>query len=409
MNFTFSDLDEKLQKSIKVLGYLQPTEVQIKTAPLITANRDVMVRAQTGTGKTAAFALPILHRLLSKKIKNLDISALILTPTRELAQQVHKNFCDYAQFTDLSIGLVHGGVSTKQQISQLKDGVSILVATPGRLIDLLNSDHVELEHITTLVFDEADRILDMGFKDEIDLITSRLPLKKQTLLFSATFVDQIYKLSKNILQSPSIVEIDNKNTAAINIQQTIYAVDEDRKRELTSYLIGSKNWQRVLVFTRTKQSADYLAKEMSKDGVKSVAIHGDKSQGARDKALNQFKEGSIRALIATDVAARGLDIKNLSYVINYELPYNAEDYIHRIGRTARAGDSGLAVSLVTVKEEWLLKAIEELLEITLLQEWLHGYEPDLTKVAINDKKSMSTKKARNKAISRNKNGRNKTR
>jgi superfamily II DNA/RNA helicase len=259
------------------------------------------------------------------------------------------------------------------------------------------------------VFDEADRILDLGFKDEIELITAKLPLEKQTLLFSATFVDQIYMLSKNILRSPSTIEIDNKNTVANNIQQTIYTVDDDRKRELTSFLIGSRNWQRVLVFTRTKQSADFLAKEMSKDGIKSAAIHGDKSQGARDKALNQFKEGNIRALVATDVAARGLDIKNLFYVINYELPYNAEDYVHRIGRTARAGDSGLAVSLVTAKEEWLLKAIEELLEITLLQEWLPGYEPDLTKIAINDKKSISTKKARNRAISRTKHGRNKNR
>jgi superfamily II DNA/RNA helicase len=368
-----------------------------------------MVRAQTGTGKTAAFALPLLQKLLTKEVSHANISVLVLTPTRELAQQVYKNFCEYSQFTDIKTAVVHGGVSTKQQISQLNNGVDVLVATPGRLLDLINSDHVDLAYITTLVFDEADRILDLGFKDEIELITAKLPLKKQTLLFSATFVDQIYLLSKNILESPSIIEIDNKNTVANNIQQTIYAVDDDRKRELTSFLIGSKNWQRVLVFTRTKQSADFLAKEMTKDGIKSAAIHGDKSQGARDKALKQFKEGSIRALVATDVAARGLDIKNLFYVINYELPYNAEDYVHRIGRTARAGDSGLAVSLVTAKEEWLLKAIEELLEITLLQEWLPGYEPDLTKVAINDKKSMSTKKARKRAISRTKNGRNKNR
>jgi superfamily II DNA/RNA helicase len=223
------------------------------------------------------------------------------------------------------------------------------------------------------------------------------------LLFSATFVDQIYLLSKNILQSPSIIEIDNKNTVANNIQQTIYAVDDDCKRELTSFLIGSKNWQRVLVFTRTKQSADFLAKEMSKDGIKSAAIHGDKSQGARDKVLNQFKEGNIRALVATDVAARGLDIKNLFYVINYELPYNAEDYVHRIGRTARAGDSGLAVSLVTAKEEWLLKAIEELLEITLLQEWLPGYEPDfkkLTEPASARKRKPNKAKKRQQAIAK---------
>lgn len=409
MQFTFSVLDERLQRSIKTLGYKKPTEVQEKTVPLITANNDVMVRAQTGTGKTAAFALPLLQKLLIQEVNQANVSVLVLTPTRELAQQVYKNFCEYAQFTDIKTAVVYGGVSTKQQISQLNEGIDVLVATPGRLLDLINSNHVDLSYITTLVFDEADRILDLGFKDEIELITAKLPLEKQTLLFSATFVDQIYMLSKNILRSPSTIEIDNKNTVANNIQQTIYTVDDNRKRELTSFLIGSRNWQRVLVFTRTKQSADFLAKEMSKDGIKSAAIHGDKSQGARDKALNQFKEGNIRALVATDVAARGLDIKNLFYVINYELPYNAEDYVHRIGRTARAGDSGLAVSLVTAKEEWLLKAIEELLEITLLQEWLPGYEPDLTKVAINDKKSMSTKKARNRAISRTKHGRNKNR
>ena len=409
MHSIFSDLDERLQKAIHHLGYKKPTEVQEKTVTLITANNDVMVRAQTGTGKTAAFALPLLQKLLIKKINHANVSVLVLTPTRELAQQVYKNFCEYAQFTDIITAVVYGGVSTKQQISQLNEGVDIIVATPGRLLDLINSNHVDLAYITTLVFDEADRILDLGFKDEIELITAKLPLEKQTLLFSATFVDQIYLLSKNILRSPSVIEIDNKNTVANNIQQTIYTVDDDRKRELTSFLIGSRNWQRVLVFTRTKQSADFLAKEMSKDGIKSAAIHGDKSQGARDKALNQLKEGKIRALVATDVAARGLDIKNLFYVINYELPYNAEDYVHRIGRTARAGDSGLAVSLVTAKEEWLLKAIEELLEITLLQEWLPGYEPDLTRVAINDKKSMSTKKARHRAISRHKNCRNKNR
>jgi len=398
MTFSSFSLDSALLKAITESAYDEPTEIQKQSIPLILAKHDVMARAQTGTGKTAAFALPILQSVILKQPCKRELRTLVLTPTRELAQQVYKSFCHYGQYTTINMGIAYGGVSTKKQINELKAGVDILIATPGRLLDLLSTESVNLSNIDTLVFDEADRMLDMGFKEEIDRITEHLPKAKQTLLFSATFADDIYKMSKNILVNPKMVEIDDKNKAADDVEQMVYGVDADRKRELTSFLIGSKNWKQVLVFTRTKQCADELAKEMTKDGVKSLAIHGDKSQGAREKALHEFKEGKIRALVATDVAARGIDIKGLSHVINYELPYNAEDYVHRIGRTARAGNTGLAVSLVSIGEEWLLKAIEELLEITLLQEWLPGYEPDPTKSTGSERKPINKKNARNNAL-----------
>ena len=404
MNFSDFSLNPSLLQAVEESTYDEPTEIQKQSIPFILAKHDVMARAQTGTGKTAAFALPILENLLSSDAEQLMIRALVLTPTRELAQQVHRSFDKYGQFTELKIGIAYGGVSTKKQIQDISTGLDVLIATPGRLLDLVRTGNLSLEFVNTVVFDEADRMLDMGFKDEIDQVRKYLPIEIQTLLFSATFADDIYKMAKSILINPKIVEVDDKNTAAEDIEQVIYSVDEDRKRELTSFLIGSRNWKQVLVFTRTKQSADHLAKEMTKDGVKSVAIHGDKSQGARDKALLEFKEGKIRALVATDVASRGIDIKDLKYVVNYELPYNAEDYVHRIGRTARAGKSGIATSLVDVSEEWLLTAIEELLDIRLLKQWLPGYEPDLTKSKSTKSKPTSKKTARNKALTGNKIG-----
>jgi superfamily II DNA/RNA helicase len=254
-----------------------------------------------------------------------------------------------------------------------------------------------LEALSVLVFDEADRILDLGFKAEIDRIMQQVPDKRQTLLFSATFDDSLYKFSKFLLKDPQVITIDDKTELADSVEQLIYTVDSDRKRELLSYLIGSKNWQQVLVFTRTKVTADELAKEMCKDGIKAQSLHGDKSQGARDKALLDFKSGKVRALVATDVAARGIDIIDLEYVVNYELPYVAEDYVHRIGRTGRAGKSGLALSLVSPNEEWLLTAVEKVIDERLLQQWLPGYEPDLTKVETR-KKPENKKKTRNKAL-----------
>ena len=379
MSFSSLALDKSLTDAVKALGYEQPTPIQQQAIPAILANKDIMAGAQTGTGKTAAFALPILQRLSENIPASRPIRALVLTPTRELAQQVYKSFVSYAENTELNIAVAYGGVSIKPQIEAIEQGADVLIATPGRLLDHIVNGSVLLIHLETIVFDEADRMLDMGFKDEIDRILNRLPPKRQTLLFSATFDDAIFKLSKTLLNDPELIEVGERNTAASKVEQIVYTVDSDRKRELTSFLIGSKNWQQVLIFTRTKQGADELAKEMSKDGIKTQSIHGDKSQGARDKALAEFKAGKTRALVATDVAARGIDISDLRYVINYELPYIAEDYIHRIGRTGRAGNDGLAISLMSPSEAWLLEAVEKVLDTRLMQQWLPGYEPDLTK------------------------------
>lgn len=408
MSFSSLALDKVLTDAVKALGYEQPTPIQKQAIPAILANKDIMAGAQTGTGKTAAFALPILQRLGQCIPENRPIRALVLTPTRELAQQVYKSFLSYAENTDLKVAVAYGGVSIKPQIAAIEAGADILIATPGRLLDHIINGSVLLIHLQTIVFDEADRMLDMGFKDEIDRILNRLPPERQTLLFSATFDDAIFKLSKTLLNDPELIEVTERNTAATQVEQIVYTVDSDKKRELTSFLIGSKNWQQVLIFTRTKQGADALAKEMCKDGVKTESIHGDKSQGARDKALAQFKAGKTRALVATDVAARGLDINNLGYVINYELPYIAEDYIHRIGRTGRAGNEGLAVSLMSPSESWLLDAIEEVLDSKLMQQWYPGYEPDLTKSETSGRKNTlgaQKKRGRDKAFGKHKNKR----
>ncbi len=406
MNMSFSSLplDSRLLQAIEDSGYQNPTPIQLAAIPEILNGHDVMAGAQTGTGKTAAFTLPILHHLLAQaadKTSTQGIKALILTPTRELAQQVAKSIEHYAKHTSLKTVLVYGGVSINPQITAIKQGADIVVATPGRLLDHLINESLSLDNLQYLVFDEADRMLDMGFKDEINNILKRLPEKRQTLLFSATFDDSIFKLSKTLLNDPKLIEVGERNTAAAEVEQLVYTVDADRKRELTSFLIGSKNWKQVLIFIRTKQGADALAKEMCKDGIKTQSIHGDKSQGARDKALTEFKEGKTRALVATDVAARGIDILDLQYVINYELPYIAEDYIHRIGRTGRAGKQGLAVSLMSPDEEWLLKAVEEVFDTRLLQQWLPGYEPDLTKKPNKgraNERQPSKKHARKKAL-----------
>lgn len=388
-------LDKALIDATKAKGYSEPTPIQQKAIPAILANKDVMAGAQTGTGKTAAFALPILQKLKQHLPENRPVRALVLTPTRELAQQVYKSFVSYAENTEVNIAVAYGGVSINPQIKALQQGADVLVATPGRLLDHIINGSLALTELETIVFDEADRMLDMGFRDEIDRILNRVPINRQTLLFSATFDDAIFTLSKKLLNDPELIEVSERNTTATDIEEIVYTVDLDRKRELTSYLIGSKNWQQVLVFTRTKQGADALAKEMSKDGIKTQSIHGDKSQGAREKALLEFKEGKTRALVATDVAARGIDIQHLNVVINFELPYVAEDYIHRIGRTGRAGNKGLAISLMAPSEEWLLQAVEEVLDRRLLQQWLAGYEPDLSKTeAVMKKLSKGKEKQR---------------
>ncbi|WP_042144351.1 MULTISPECIES: DEAD/DEAH box helicase [unclassified Pseudoalteromonas] len=398
MGFSTLGINEDLLKAVVAQGYKEPTPIQASAIPAVLKGKDVMAGAQTGTGKTAAFALPLLQKTIENKQQNLVIKTLVLTPTRELAQQVHNSFETYAQFTDIKSTLAYGGVSIKTQVKALKAGADILVATPGRLFDHIVNGTVDLSHVEYLVFDEADRMLDMGFIDEINRILKRLPPKRQTLLFSATFDEAIFKLSKTLLKNPELIEVNERNKATTQVEQVVYNVDADRKRELVSHLIGSKNWQQVLIFTRTKQGADELAKEMCKDGLKTQSIHGDKSQGAREKALLEFKSGKTRVLVATDVAARGLDIEQLSYVINYELPYIAEDYIHRIGRTGRAGSTGLAISLLSPDENWLLEEVEAVLKDRLPQQWLPGYEPDLTKKPTKDdfKNTRSAQKRRTK-------------
>lgn len=404
MGFSSLGLNQALTNALSDAGYLEPTPIQLAAIPAILNQQDIMAGAQTGTGKTAAFALPIIQQLSELNHSDLSsraVKALVLTPTRELAQQVYKSFNKYAKHSGLFCAQVYGGVSINPQISCIEAGVDILVATPGRLLDLLYNDKLDLSQLQTLVFDEADRMLDMGFMDEIKRILKRIPEQRQTLLFSATFDEAIFKLSKSLLNEPLLIEVDERNTAATQVEQVVYNVDVDRKRELLSYVIGSKNWQQVLVFTRSKLAADDLAFEMCKDGLKTLAIHGDKSQGARDKALKQFKSGEIRVLVATDVAARGLDIQQLQYVVNYELPFIAEDYIHRIGRTGRAGSSGLAISLISHKEEYLLEAIEAVLDTRLLTQWYPGFEPDLEKQEQDQRrpnKKGGKRRAREKAL-----------
>ena len=376
MSFCPFNLPDNLLKALAEKGYSAATPIQQRAIPLILNKRDVLARAQTGTGKTAAFALPILARLAAQSTEQARLRALILTPTRELALQVHQSFKDYGKYSSLTSGLAYGGVSVAVQVEALRLGLDILVATPGRLLDLLAQGAVSLAQLQFLVLDEADRMLDMGFMDEIKRILRHVPQQRQTLLFSATFDPSFLAFSQGLLSDPERIEIDSHNTAAVKVEQMVYNVDAERKRELLSYLIGSKNWQQVLIFTRTKLTADALAKEMAKDGIKAQSIHGDKSQGARERALEEFKGGKIRALVATDVAARGLDISELKYVINYELPYIAEDYIHRIGRTGRAGGSGTAISLLSGDEQWLLEAVEDVLGERLPQQWLPGFEPD---------------------------------
>ena len=418
-SFTSLGLIDVLTSQLTELGYQSATPIQAQAIPAVLANKDVMAGAQTGTGKTAAFALPILQQIMlaphndeESPISTIpSIKALVLTPTRELAQQVFTSFESYAEQTNIKIAVAYGGVSINPQIKALERGVDVLVATPGRLLDLLIKGSMVLGQVKHIVFDEADRMLDLGFKDEIQRILNRMPPERQTLLFSATFDDAIFKLSKKLLVDPELIEVAARNTAAETVEQKVYNVDKKRKRELTSYLIGKNNWQLVLVFTRTKQGADELAAEMVKDGIAAVAIHGDKSQGARDKALTGFKEGKVRALVATDVAARGLDIQALNVVINYELPFIAEDYIHRIGRTGRAGNDGLAISLFSAGEEELLTAVEEVLNTRLMQQWYPGYEPsiDLSEPTKRPNRGRDRQKARKKALSGDNNRRRRER
>ncbi len=381
MSFESLGLRTELIRAVADKGYRTPTPIQRQAIPAILEGRDIMGGAQTGTGKTAGFTLPLLQRLMTRtgtKTGKRVIRALVLTPTRELAAQVSDNIDAYGKYLPLKSAVVFGGVSINPQIRKLRNGLDILVATPGRLLDHLRQNTADLSQVEILVLDEADRMLDMGFIHDIRRLLALLPEQKQTLLFSATFSGAIRQLAGNLLNSPTLIQVAARNTASEQVDQVIHPVDKKRKRELLSYLIGSNDWRQILVFTRTKHGANRLAQQLNKDGIRAAAIHGNKSQGARTRALTEFKAGKIRALVATDIAARGLDIAQLPHVVNFELPNAAEDYIHRIGRTGRAGNEGQAMSLVCVDELRLLKDIERLLKRSLPKVIIKGFEPDLS-------------------------------
>lgn len=376
MSFDNLGLRAEILRAVKSAGYKEPTPIQQKAIPLVIDGRDLMAGAQTGTGKTAGFTLPILHRLSEYKIKGRPVRALVLVPTRELAAQVHENVLTYSKHLKIKSAVIFGGVNIRPQINQLRSGVDLLIATPGRLLDHINQGTLTLDQVETLVLDEADRMLDMGFIPDIRRIVKLVPEQRQTLLFSATFSKEIKQLAANFLDNPAEVQVAQQNATADRVAQVIQLVDQKRKRELLSYMVGSNDWHQVLVFTRTKHGANRLATQLTKDGIEAAAIHGNKSQGARTRALKEFKQGKVRALVATDIAARGIDIDQLPHVINFELPHKPEDYVHRIGRTGRAGREGEAISLVCREETKQLRDIEKLLKFEIPQTMTEGFEPD---------------------------------
>jgi len=378
MSFETLGLSEELKSAVRTKGYTTPSPIQEKAIPVILEGKDILAAAQTGTGKTAGFTLPMLH-LMSKNPPQgkgrRPIRALVVTPTRELAAQIQENILDYGKNLSLRSTVIFGGVSAKPQIRQLKDGIDILVATPGRLLDLQNQGYIDLSRVEFLVLDEADRMLDMGFIHDIKKVLALLPKQRQNLLFSATFSPNIRKLASNFMDNPVSVDVAPRNTAAETVKQTIYPVHKKRKVALLKHLIKKGEWKQVLIFTRTKHGANRLAKRLDKAQIPALAIHGNKSQNARTHALKSFKEGKIQVLVATDIAARGLDIEQLPWVVNYELPNVPEDYVHRIGRTGRAGMTGQAISLVFDQDEQkLLRDIERLLNKSIPKETLEDFD-----------------------------------
>jgi ATP-dependent RNA helicase RhlE len=378
MLFDQLGLSAELLRAIDAQGYREATPIQAKAIPLILEGRDVLAGAQTGTGKTAGFTLPLLQRMQKQSSTGgrPRVRTLIVTPTRELAAQVAQSVRDYGRHLPFRSAVIFGGVSINPQISKLRKGVDIVIATPGRLLDHVRQRTIDLSGVEILVLDEADRMLDMGFMPDMRKIFAVLPKQRQTLLFSATFSNEIRKLANDLLDSPTEIQVTPRNSTVDRVTQVVYPVDKGRKRELMSHRIGAENWKQVLVFTRTKHGANRLAEQLTTDGLNAAAIHGNKSQAARTRALADFKAGSVRILVATDIAARGLDIERLPHVVNYELPNVAEDYVHRIGRTARAGLDGHAISLVCVDELKLLRDIERLLKCEIEKEIIPGYEPD---------------------------------
>ncbi|MDW3193821.1 MAG: DEAD/DEAH box helicase [Cytophagales bacterium] len=376
MSFEKLGLSKSLLRAITDKGYSEPSPIQQKAIPVVLQRKDVLASAQTGTGKTASFTLPILQ-LLSKQQpqKKRPVRALVLTPTRELAAQILENSEDYGKYLDIRSAVIFGGVKQSKQVEQLRRGVDFLIATPGRLLDLHGQGLISLKQIEILVFDEADRMLDMGFIHDIKKIMALLPRKRQSLLFSATFSSEIKKLAKGFLFHPVTVEATPENTTVELINQKAYRVDKKRKTDMILDMIAGGKWQQVLVFTRTKHGANRLAQKMQKADISAAAIHGNKTQAARVKALASFKANEIRVLVATDIAARGLDIPLLPHVINFEMPNVPEDYVHRIGRTGRAGANGVAISLVAEDEVVYLREIEKLIDQQIPCEEMGGFEP----------------------------------
>jgi len=408
MSFNTLGLRTELIRAVSEQGYSEPTPIQSQAIPLVLEKRDIMGGAQTGTGKTAGFTLPLLQRLMeagAPENRARKVRALVLTPTRELAAQVAESVETYGRYLPLSSAVMYGGVSINPQIKHLRKGVDVLVATPGRLLDHVSQKTVDLSQLEILVLDEADRMLDMGFIRDIRKVLALLPKQKQTLLFSATFSKEIKRLANELLHSPALVEVARENTASERVAQLVHPVDKSRKRELLSYLVGSNNWKQVLVFTRTKHGANRLTQQLIKDGITAAAIHGNKSQGARTKALTEFKGNKIRVLVATDIAARGLDIDQLPHVVNFELPNVPEDYVHRIGRTGRAGNEGEAMSLVCIDEMKLLQDIERLIKAEIPKEVIDGFEPDPSIRAEPIQNGRQKNNGRKKPAAQNRSGR----
>ncbi|WP_332705581.1 DEAD/DEAH box helicase [Plesiomonas shigelloides] len=398
MSFSSLNLVAPLLQTLTQLGYHQPTPIQQQAIPLILQGQDILASAQTGTGKTAAFALPIIQQLLEQPAAKAP-RALILVPTRELARQVQDNMEAFTQHTALRSVVVYGGACLATQSRELKTGADILIATPGRLLDYLRQGVVHLRDVRFLVFDEADRMLDMGFRDEIRDVVRQVSTERQTLLFSATLSDDIHRMAGKMLRSPQRIDISNNSTPIERIEQRVYVVDQERKLGLLAHLLQTESWPQVLVFSRTREGCDKVATWLQQQSIAARPMHADLSQAVRDKALADFAAGEVRVLVATDVAARGLDIAQLACVINLELPFSAQDYVHRIGRTGRAGHSGLAISLYNDADQRLLTAIEYLLDTRLPQQWYPGFEPDLTReVAPARRRGSDKQRARQLAL-----------
>ncbi|MDC9725505.1 MAG: DEAD/DEAH box helicase [Gammaproteobacteria bacterium] len=398
MSFSSLGLSDPLLRAVEQKGYTEPSPIQLEAIPAVLTGNDVMAAAQTGTGKTASFTLPLLQRLNDgTRVRPNHIRALVLTPTRELAAQVHDSVVLYGQNLSLRSAVVFGGVKINPQMMKLRRGIDVLVATPGRLMDLYNQNAVKFSDIEILVLDEADRMLDMGFIKDIRKIMSLMPKTRQNLLFSATFSGEIRTLANSILKNPVQVEISPQKTTAEGVKQSMFEVDKSKKTELLIHLVGTNNWNQVLVFMRTKHGCNRLVKKLDQFGITAAAIHGNKSQGARTRALADFKQNKIRVLVATDIAARGIDISDLPHVINFELPNVPEDYVHRIGRTGRAGAEGEAISLVSADEVEFLADIENLIRQTLVRDVEVGFVPvhtvPITKLG-ERKKASKPKKAR---------------